>query len=218
MPPLSPKTPFDSLKNPNLTRGGAFALMNIPDSHTSRTGKIARLPLVIRQQLNERLENGEPNRRLVRWLNSLEPVRQRLAEYFEGRPINENNLSAWKQGGFRDWQRHQRPPPMARDFLDAAVELEDEVSEFHGHDRGSFLDHVNNTVALSLMQLFREMEDAEPGPARTRAMLEIVREMDRLRRAHHQRLRMAVTDGHRGRERKQAPEAAEEKERKNEAK
>ena len=198
VPHLYPKPPPGSLKNPTTTRGGAFTLMNIVPSHRSRIGKIARLPLPIRQRLNERLENGEPNRRVVCWLNSLEPVQQRLAEYFEGRPINENNLSAWKQGGFRDWQRNQRPPPVARDFLGVAVALEEEVSEFHEHDGTSLLDHVNDSLALGLMQLFRETERSEPGPTRTQAMLEIVRELDRLRRANRQRQRTAGLGEHRG--------------------
>ena len=34
-------------------------------------GKIARLPLFIRNQLNERLQNGEEGKELVRWLNHM---------------------------------------------------------------------------------------------------------------------------------------------------
>jgi len=35
----------------------------------TRNGKIARLPLVIRQQLNQRLPNGESAQDLLSWLN-----------------------------------------------------------------------------------------------------------------------------------------------------
>ena len=35
----------------------------------TRNGKIARLPVFIRNQLNERLQNGEESKELVRWLN-----------------------------------------------------------------------------------------------------------------------------------------------------
>jgi hypothetical protein len=37
----------------------------------TRTGKIARLPLAIRWQLNQRLQHGEVGASLLRWLNSL---------------------------------------------------------------------------------------------------------------------------------------------------
>lgn len=73
----------------------------------TRIGKIARLPCDIRDQLNRRLQNGEPGRSLVAWLNSLPEVRRVLLEGFEGRPINEPNLSAWKCGGYLDWMLKQ---------------------------------------------------------------------------------------------------------------
>ena len=37
----------------------------------ARTGKIARLPDDIREQLNRRLNDGEKGKKLVMWLNSL---------------------------------------------------------------------------------------------------------------------------------------------------
>jgi hypothetical protein len=43
---------------------------NITHSTSTRTGKIARLPLGIRQELNQRLADGEPQQRLVAWLNA----------------------------------------------------------------------------------------------------------------------------------------------------
>jgi hypothetical protein len=70
-----------------------------------RTGKIARLPHAIRSELNHRLLEGEPGIRLVQWLNSLPEVRKVLVDEFFGRPVNEQNLTHWKQGGFEDWQR-----------------------------------------------------------------------------------------------------------------
>ena len=83
----------------------------------SRIGKIARLSQYLREQLNRRIEDGEPGRKLVEWLNSSASVRETLDIYFNGRPITEQNLSEWKQGGFKDWQRHQESRALARDFL-----------------------------------------------------------------------------------------------------
>ena len=72
-----------------------------------RTGKIARLPDSIRQQLNSRLLDAESGPALLDWLNSLPEVQTVLAAEFEGRAINPTNLSEWRNGGYRDWQvRH----------------------------------------------------------------------------------------------------------------
>jgi hypothetical protein len=73
----------------------------------SRNGKIARLPRKIRDELNRRLDDAEQGARLVEWLNSLPEVKQILDTDFEGRAINEVNLTEWKQGGFLDWQVQQ---------------------------------------------------------------------------------------------------------------
>ncbi len=40
----------------------------------TRNGKIARLPLAIRQQLNQRLQNAEPAQNLLSWLKRLPEV------------------------------------------------------------------------------------------------------------------------------------------------
>jgi hypothetical protein len=70
----------------------------------TRTGKIARLPKIIRDQLNQRLDDGEQGARLVTWLNSLPEVQAILTRDFEGKAVSEQNLSEWRKGGFRDWQ------------------------------------------------------------------------------------------------------------------
>src|SRR5712692_2193136 len=73
----------------------------------SRFGKIARLPLDIREQLNRRLQYGEIGRDLVVWLNSVPEVQSVLKTEFGDRPVNEPNLSDWKAGGYQDWLVHQ---------------------------------------------------------------------------------------------------------------
>ena len=67
----------------------------------TRNGKIARLPLAIRQQLNQRLQNGELAQDLLSWLNRLPEVQATLAAHFAAKPIDESNLTHWKQGGYR---------------------------------------------------------------------------------------------------------------------
>ena len=74
----------------------------------TRNGKIARLPADLRTELNQRLANGEMIKPLAEWLNGLPKVQEVMQKSFEGRPINEDNISEWKNGGYRDWEASQR--------------------------------------------------------------------------------------------------------------
>ncbi len=69
----------------------------------TRKGKIARLPKVIREELNRRLDDGWLHIRLVAWLNGLPEVKEILDRQFGGRAITPQNLSVWKAGGYQDW-------------------------------------------------------------------------------------------------------------------
>jgi hypothetical protein len=73
----------------------------------TRVGKIAQLPKPIRDELNHRLENGKQGPELLRWLNALPETKELLAEKFEGSPINRQNLTEWRHGGYEEWLRHQ---------------------------------------------------------------------------------------------------------------
>ena len=80
----------------------------------TRTGKIARLPQDVRDELNQRLENGEPGAELLAWLNSLPDTKRMLAARFGGHEINHPNLTAWRSGGFRDWRAGRELREQAR--------------------------------------------------------------------------------------------------------
>ena len=69
----------------------------------SRIGKIARLPLDLRDELNHRLSDGEPAHSLIAWLNADPEVLAILREQFDGQLISEQNVSAWRQGGYMEW-------------------------------------------------------------------------------------------------------------------
>jgi hypothetical protein len=74
----------------------------------TRNGKIARLPAAIREELNQRLLDGEQGKQLVEWLNGLPKVQAVLKARFNGNLINEANLSQWKNGGFAAWEAGER--------------------------------------------------------------------------------------------------------------
>ena len=51
-------------------------------------GKIGRLPCTVREQINQRLLNGELAKLILACLNALPEVRALLVARFGGKPIN----------------------------------------------------------------------------------------------------------------------------------
>jgi hypothetical protein len=84
----------------------------------ARTGKIARLPLILREKINARILDGEKFRSIIKWLNELPDVQAVLQRDFSGDPINDQNFSDWHLGGYREWlsrrERIERTREMAK--------------------------------------------------------------------------------------------------------
>jgi len=97
-----------------------------------RTGKIARLPHQLRDQLNHRLYHGEPGVELIQWLNSLPEVQALLAEHFNAVPISPQNLSEWNNGGYLDWLATQELLEDAREFAATTAQLPGADGELAG--------------------------------------------------------------------------------------
>ena len=71
--------------------------------NTTRKGKIARLPRDIREELNTRLHDGQAAPEILPWLNELPAAKEILKRHFNGEPVNEQNLSNWRNGGWVEW-------------------------------------------------------------------------------------------------------------------
>lgn len=71
----------------------------------ARTGKIARLPLRIRDELNSRLRENESGQTILEWVNDLPETKELLKRSFGGEPISDANLSIWRApgGGYEEW-------------------------------------------------------------------------------------------------------------------
>ena len=92
-------------------------------NNPTRNGKIARLPKAIRDELNQRLQDGATARSLVCWLNGLPAVKALVKDQFGGHRIREQNLSQWKNGGYRDWEQQQIALDLAERLSENAREL-----------------------------------------------------------------------------------------------
>jgi hypothetical protein len=120
----------------------------VQSNHTmSRTGKIARLPRPIREELNVLLERSTPGRLLAAWLNSLPEVQELLRDFFDNKPVNEQNLSEWRRGGFAEWQTRNDLLDRAGDASLDAEKLEAAVGPM-AHHAAQFLS-ARYAVALA---------------------------------------------------------------------
>ncbi len=73
----------------------------------ARTGKIARLPLAVREDLNARLRENENGQSILTWLNALPICQERIKGEWNGEPVSDANLSIWRSGGFADWLKDE---------------------------------------------------------------------------------------------------------------
>ncbi|HWB05973.1 MAG TPA: hypothetical protein VG796_23325 [Verrucomicrobiales bacterium] len=112
-------------------------------------GKIARLPRVLREELNRRLERNVPARLLVEWLNALPEVQEILTNFFNSNPINEQNICNWRRSGFAEWQTRQ-------DFLEHLREFTADAAEIDAA-APSMADHAANLLSIHFAVTLREL-------------------------------------------------------------
>jgi hypothetical protein len=143
---------------------------------TSRHGKIARLPRELRDQLNARLHDGEPQQDLVLWLNAEPAASAVLADQFDGRPITEQNLSEWKKGGFPDWLREQEARVFFRSLRDEAAGLSEDAGGV------TIAATLAGPVAVALGRFIQHAAASPDDPAQRTAFLTLARELTLLRR------------------------------------
>ena len=150
----------------------------------SRTGKIARLPREIRDQLNQRLLDGQSGQRLLIWLNKLPEVKQVLTAEFDGTPINAPNLSHWKAGGYEDWLTR-------RETLEQARELAADSRELTAATDGKLTDHLATVLAARYAAALAEWngEPDEKFERKLRILHGMCQDIVKLRRSDHQAAR-----------------------------
>ena len=153
----------------------------------TRNGKIARLPRCFREDLNQRLSDGEQGKSLVTWLNTNSEVQEVLELYFDGRPITEQNLSEWKQGGYQEWLRHQENLEWSRHAVEEAEELAGD------EDPMPLSDRMGPLAALALGKLIRTACSTKlDSPADRLELLEVIRELTALRGSDHRAARLKM--------------------------
>lgn len=150
----------------------------------TRTGKIARLPRAVRQELNRRLQNSEQGKKLVAWLNALPEVQAIVAAEFGGKAIREQNLSEWKQGGYRDWQAQQ-------EALEIAGRLGEDAAEWDAEGRAPLTDTLTHWLAARYAVATRRLAETG-GREGWRLFREMCGDVVELRKGDHSAERLRI--------------------------
>lgn len=110
----------------------------------ARTGKIARLPRDLREQINEQIRDGKTARQII----------DHAAR--AGHPgLTDQNLTNWRQGGYQAWLDNQRRIEEMRVRADLAVDLAAQLKEAN-------LDFADANELLVASQINDVLSDFNP--------------------------------------------------------
>src|SRR5437870_2603969 len=110
-------------------------------SKSRRNGKVARLPLALREQINHMLDDGVPYKKIIAKLGEA------------GKHLNEDNISNWRLGGYQDYLKAQLINDRACIQTEAAADVVRDI----GHPGPAKLQQVCQEIAL--LQYLRTLMD-----------------------------------------------------------
>src|SRR5216117_1870979 len=85
--------------------------LNVCQSKSRRNGKVARLPVALREQINHMLDDGVPYKTIIEKLGDA------------GKHLNEDNISNWRLGGHQDYLNTLQLNDRARTQTEAAADV-----------------------------------------------------------------------------------------------
>ena len=133
-----------------------------------------------------RLLNGESGKKLVQWLNELDETKEILENYFDGRPINEQNLTEWKQGGHQEWLKNQETCERVERLADRARDLNLAAS-------GALIsDGLSSILAAELADAIQKLDEITDPNERWLRLKELLWELSSLRNADHRNQRLQI--------------------------
>lgn len=123
----------------------------------ARKGKIARMPHAVREEVNRRLHGGEPASKIIAWLHGREDVLRVLDDYFDEQPVNAQNITEWRQGGFQDWLKRRERAARVKELSEYALD----VAANSGGDL------MSSTAAIAGGQLLEILESLDTEEQKT---------------------------------------------------
>jgi len=103
---------------------------------------------------------------------------------FGGKPIREQNLSEWKQGGYQDWLAQQ-------EALELTAGLGEDAAELAAEDRPPLTDTLALWLAARYAVATRRVAESE-GAEGWRLLRELCADLVKLRRDDHSAARLAM--------------------------
>ena len=162
-------------------------------THKTHRGKIGRLSRKLREELNHRLEDNTPG--VLDWLNALPEVKAMLAAQFEGSPINAQNLTNWRQGGYLQWLQQQEHRDLVRELAENAKEL---AADAGGEEVGK---HLSVVLVAELAASAREALAGLADPTeRCAKQQELLKTLARVRQQDYLAGRLAIERERRARQ------------------
>lgn len=150
---------------------------------SARVGKIARLPVAIRDELNRRLLDGQPASKILPWLNGLEAVQKILEEDHEGLRVTDQNLSDWRRGGYADWLRRRENVERTRELSKFSMEMAKASGGNLTEGAAAILSGKILDVLETLENVTREINEMPAGdglPSRADELLKLSQTLDSL--------------------------------------
>ena len=154
----------------------------------NRNGKIARLPRALRDRINLALYNRYPAKDLAQALNQMPEVKAVMAQSFSSRPLRPQNISEWKQGGYRDWLHH-------RQILEQQSELAADAKDLSDTANG-LPDSLFGMLTLNYAHLMmnRDQETAEEFEKKRKELSLVSQDISRIHRCHINTRRVKVQE------------------------
>jgi hypothetical protein len=138
-------------------------------------GKIGRLPKVLQEQVNRRMEDGEPGAAVAAWLNGLAEVQAIMKAQFHGQPVAAHNVSQWRRHGFQKWLQRREAQAVAG-----------EIAELRGVEAAALMEQMAEWVSVRYLMTVRELVAREAdGEGRLKVLREFCRDVVALRRGEH---------------------------------
>jgi hypothetical protein len=89
----------------------------------ARQGKIEALPYKLREEVHQRLHNGETGAQILPWLNNLQTVKGVLKRSYNSVEISDENLSNFRNGPHQEWLRRRENERHIRSMSEYANQL-----------------------------------------------------------------------------------------------
>ncbi len=157
---ISPISPIRPINEGELETNSKLNTQNSTFTDISDhalTGKIAHLPDSVREELNQRLLDGQPSTVILPWLNELPSVKEILAAQFSGQTVTKQNLSHWRQSGYQRWLQQ-------RQSINSAKKLGKYAKEFTDAAGGRFAPAVTAVSAAKIFEYLDKVNADEVDP------------------------------------------------------